>query len=46
MTDGGLRQVQVSGRLGHASGRGHRRHHLKMPDLDVHEQDSSILAKE
>jgi hypothetical protein len=28
------------------SGRGHRRHHLEMPDLDVHESDSSIPAKE
>ena len=37
MTDRGLRQVQVSGRLRHASGRGHRRHHLEMPDFDIHE---------
>jgi hypothetical protein len=46
MTHRGLRQVQISGRLRHASGRGHRGHHLEMSDLDVHEQDSSILAKE
>ena len=37
MTDRGLRQVQLSGRLRHAPGRGHRRHHLEMPDFDVHE---------
>ena len=45
MADGGLRQVQVFGRPRHASGRGHRCHHLEMPDLDVHELNSSIIAK-
>ena len=42
MADRRLCQVQQVGRLRHAAGAGDRRHHAQMPDVDVHDQDSSI----